>query len=115
MRILKWTAALAVCMIALICAPDLSAGMPLQLIASGLAIGMVAEGKVTMVAFRSHVRDDGQMVRKGQEFEATAEESHAYAARENPLAGPLDGVEQKAKPRAAAKPKSRTRGGKKAK
>lgn len=66
--------------------------------------------KVQMVAFRSHVRDNGELVRKGEEFEATDTEAHGYASRDTPLAGPLDGeIEEKPKPRKRT-PKKKAKG-----
>lgn len=67
--------------------------------------------KVQMVAFRSHVRDDGELVRKGEEFQVTEEQAHAYASRESPLAGPLDDEpEDKPKRRAATKSSRKGKG-----
>jgi hypothetical protein len=48
---------------------------------------------VRMVAFRSHMRGE-VVLKRGDEFEVTEEEAHAYAARKNPLAGQLEDAGQ---------------------
>lgn len=58
--------------------------------------------KVRMVAFQTHTRGDG-LLKRGDEFEVTEEEAHAYAARKNPLAGRLDSEETPAQARANAR------------
>jgi hypothetical protein len=68
---------------------------------------MTEKSEQRMIAFRTHTRGD-TLVRKGEEFTATEEEAHAYAARENPLAGPLEEDEEVGAPRRRSAPKARS-------